>query len=81
MAAVILKKKCLDIKRNLESISLVKMMHIIDSIKACISPGSTDFLKLCCDILVKLYIHMVCVSNNKEHATGVATIYENNDKL
>ena len=60
MAALLLKKKYLDVKANLDALSPAKMHHIIQSVQAVMTTDkNTQFLKRCCDILVKLFIQMV----------------------
>lgn len=60
MAALLLKKKYLDIKDNLDALSPAKIQHIVQSVQAVMTPNKkTLFLKRCCDILVKLFIQMV----------------------
>jgi endonuclease III len=60
MAALLLKKKYLDVKANLDALSPAKMHHIIQSVQAVMTTDKkTQFLKRCCDILVKLFIQMV----------------------
>jgi endonuclease III len=82
MAALLLKKKYLDIKPNLEAMSPAKMKHIIQSVQTCMSADKkTTFLKRCCDILVKLFIQMVNHANNKEYAKITARSSRHHDKF
>ena len=60
MAALLLKKKDLDEKDNLEKMSAVKLQQIVQSVQNAMSTEKkTIFLKRCCDILAKILIHLV----------------------
>lgn len=60
MAALLLKKKYLDDANNFSKISNSKLEFIVSSVKNLILPEkSLTFLKRCCEILVKVFTHIV----------------------
>lgn len=60
MAALLLKKKYLDDANNFSKISNSKLEFIVSSVKNLILPEkSLTFLKRCCEILVKMFTHIV----------------------
>ena len=60
MGALLLKKKYLDDGNNFAKISTEKLEFIIMSVKNNILPDrSLTFLKRCCEILVKVFTHIV----------------------
>jgi hypothetical protein len=67
MSALLLKKKYLDDTNNFSKISGSKLEFIVGSVKNMILPEkSLTFLKRCCEILVKVFTHIVTISNNLE---------------
>jgi hypothetical protein len=62
MSALLLKKKYLDDTTNFQKISASKLEFIVCSVKNMILPDkSLTFLKRCCEILVKLFTHIVLI--------------------
>lgn len=62
MAALLLKKKYLDDTTNFQKIPGSKLEFIVGSVKNMILPEkSLTFLKRCCEILVKLFTHIVFI--------------------
>jgi hypothetical protein len=60
MGALLLKKKYLDDGNNFAKTSTEKLEFIIMSVKNNILPDrSLTFLKRCCEILVKVFTHIV----------------------
>lgn len=60
MGALLLKKKYLDDQTNFSKISNEKLEFIVSSVKNNILPErSVSFLKRCCEILVKVFTHIV----------------------
>lgn len=56
MGALLLKKKYLDPKNNIEKIPQEKLVAIVSSVKNCMSAARpVMFLKRCCEILVRIY--------------------------
>ncbi len=67
MAALLLKKKYLDDTNNFQKIPASKLEFIVGSVKNMILPEkSLTFLKRCCEILVKLFTHVVIFYLNSE---------------
>ena len=67
MAALLLKKKYLDDTNNFQKIPASKLEFIVGSVKNMILPEkSLTFLKRCCEILVKLFTHIVNIFFNSE---------------
>lgn len=56
MGALLLKKKYLDPKPNIERIPQEKLVAIVSSVKNCMNATRpVMFLKRCCEILVRIY--------------------------
>ena len=62
MAAVLLKKKYLDNLDNFKKISQEKMISMIQKVQASITTDRMlSYLKRCCEILVRIYTHLVLI--------------------
>ena len=67
MGALLLKKKYLDDTTVFSKISNEKLEFIVHSVKNMILPDkSLTFLKRCCEILVKVFTHIVVFFINLE---------------
>lgn len=68
MGALLLKKKYLDPKPNIERISQEKLSNIVSNVKGCMTATRpVMFLKRCCEILVRVY----SFANIKDELVGV----------
>ena len=62
MGALLLKKKYLDVKDNLAKLSKDKLELIVSTVTSMMVPEKQlNFLKRCCEILVRIYSFMVPV--------------------
>lgn len=60
MSALLFKKKYLDIPENFNKIDQEKMISVIQKVQASITTErKLSYLKRCCEILVKIYTHLV----------------------
>ena len=62
MSALLLKKKYIEIKNNFSQLSVEQLGFIVQSVQNSMNPEKpTQFLKRCCEILVKIYVLMVAM--------------------